>query len=146
MLKHRHVIERMTLEEKCFILSGKDFWNTRGIEHVGIPQMMMSDGPHGVRKQEEGGDQLGLGGSVPATCYPTAATIANSWDPELGEELGAHLGTEAAAQGARSRAQHQTIAAVRAKFRVLQRGPLLGGQDGGRLRARHPIEGRVCLP
>ena len=89
MLKHRHVIEQMTLPEKCFMLSGKDFWNTRGIEHAGVPQMMMADGPHGVRKQEDGGDQLGLGGSVPATCYPTAATMANSWDPALGEELGA---------------------------------------------------------
>lgn len=99
MLKHRHVIEQMTLDEKCFILSGKDFWNTRGIEHAGIPQMMMSDGPHGVRKQEGSGDQLGLGNSVPATCFPTAATMANSWDPALGEELGAYLGEEAAAQG-----------------------------------------------
>lgn len=60
---------------------------------------MLSDGPHGIRKQMGAGDQLGLNGSVPATCFPTAATIANSWDPELGEEIGRNLGEEAACQG-----------------------------------------------
>lgn len=60
--------------------------------------MTLSDGPHGIRKQEGAGDQLGLNGSVPATCYPTAATIANSWDPTLGEEIGEYLGIEAASQ------------------------------------------------
>jgi len=88
----------MTLEEKCYLLSGKDFWQARSVERLGIPNMTLSDGPHGIRKQEGAGDQLGLNGSVPATCYPTAATIANSWDPALGEELGEHLGTEAASQ------------------------------------------------
>ena len=89
----------MTLEEKCYLMSGKDFWQTRSVERLGIPSMMLSDGPHGIRKQEEAGDHLGLNGSVPATCYPTAATIANSWDPALGEEIGRHLGAEAASQG-----------------------------------------------
>jgi len=89
----------MTLEEKCYLLSGKDFWQTRSVERLGLPSMTLSDGPHGIRKQEGAGDQLGLNGSVPATCYPTAATIANSWDPVLGEEIGKHLGTEAASQG-----------------------------------------------
>ena len=64
-----------------------------------MPSMTLSDGPHGIRKQEGAGDQLGLNGSLPATCYPTAATIANSWDTALGEEIGEHLGTEAASQG-----------------------------------------------
>ena len=98
-MKHQSIISQMTLEEKCYLLSGKDFWQTRSVERLGIPNMMLSDGPHGIRKQEGAGDQLGLNGSVPATCYPTAATIANSWDPELGEEIGEHLGAEAASQG-----------------------------------------------
>ena len=89
----------MTLEEKCYLLSGKDFWQTRSVGRLGIQNMVLSDGPHGIRKQEGAGDQLGLNGSIPATCYPTAATIANSWDPALGEEIGRHLGAEAASQG-----------------------------------------------
>lgn len=89
----------MTLEEKCYLFSGKDFWQTRSVERLGIPNMTLSDGPHGIRKQVGAGDQLGLNPSLPATCYPTAATIANSWDPALGEEIGEHLGAEAASQG-----------------------------------------------
>ncbi len=94
----RQLVERMSLPEKCYLLSGKDFWQTRSVEREGIPSVTLSDGPHGVRKQEGASDQLGLNGSLPATCYPTAATIANSWDTALGEEIGAHLGTEAASQ------------------------------------------------
>ena len=88
----------MTLEEKCYLMSGKDFWQSRSVERLGVPNMTLSDGPHGIRKQEGAGDQLGLNGSLPATCFPTAATIANSWDPALGEEIGEHLGGEAASQ------------------------------------------------
>jgi len=98
-VKHKDIISQMTLEEKCYLMSGKDFWQTRSVERLGVPNMMLSDGPHGIRKQEGAGDQLGLNGSVPATCYPTAATIANSWDPTLGEEIGQFLGAEAATQG-----------------------------------------------
>ena len=97
-MKHQDLISQMTLEEKCYLLSGKDFWQTRSVEQLGIPNMTLSDGPHGIRKQEGAGDQLGLNGSLPATCYPTAATIANSWDPALGEEIGEYLGAEAASQ------------------------------------------------
>ncbi len=97
-MKHQDIISQMTLEEKCYLLSGKDFWQTRSVERLGIPYMTLSDGPHGIRKQEGAGDQLGLNGSLPATCYPTAATIANSWDPALGEEIGRYLGVEAASQ------------------------------------------------
>lgn len=89
----------MTLEEKCYLMSGKDFWQTRSVERLGVPNMTLSDGPHGIRKQAGEGDQLGLNPSLPATCFPTAATVANSWDPALGEEIGAHLGEEAASQG-----------------------------------------------
>ena len=98
-MKHKDLIRQMTLEEKCYLLSGKDFWQTRSLDRLGVPNMSLSDGPHGIRKQEGEGDQLGLNGSLPATCYPTAATIANSWDPALGEEIGEHLGAEAASQG-----------------------------------------------
>ena len=97
-MKHADIIKQMTLEEKCYLFSGKDFWQSRSVERLGVPNMTLSDGPHGIRKQEGAGDQLGLNGSLPATCYPTAATIANSWDPALGEEIGAHLGAEAASQ------------------------------------------------
>ncbi len=98
VLKHADLIKQMTLEEKAHLLSGRDFWQTQSVRRLSIENMTLSDGPHGIRKQEGAGDQLGLNGSVPATCYPTAATMANSWDPELGEELGRHLGKEAAAQ------------------------------------------------
>ncbi len=98
MLKHQDVIDKMSLEQKCYILSGKDFWSSRDYESAGIPSMTLSDGPHGIRKQEGAGDQLGLNGSLPATCFPTAATMANSWDPALGEEMGQYLGEEAAVQ------------------------------------------------
>ena len=97
-MKHQDIISRLTLEEKCYLLSGKDFWQTRSVKAKGIPNMTLSDGPHGIRKQEGAGDQLGLNGSLPATCFPTAATIANSWDPVLGEEIGCCLGEEAASQ------------------------------------------------
>ena len=97
-MKHEDLIKQMTLEEKCHLLSGRDFWQTQSVKRLGVESMTLSDGPHGIRKQEGAGDQLGLNGSVPATCYPTAATMANSWDPALGEELGRHLGAEAASQ------------------------------------------------
>ncbi len=97
-MKHQDIISKMTLEEKCYLLSGKDFWQTRSVKRLGVESVTLSDGPHGIRRQEGAGDQLGLNGSLPATCYPTAATMANSWDPELGEELGRHLGVEAASQ------------------------------------------------
>ncbi len=94
----KEIVKKLTLEEKCHLLSGKDFWSTYSVTKAGVPSITLSDGPHGVRKQEGAGDQLGLNGSVPATCFPTAATIANSWDPSLGEEIGRCLGEEAAVQ------------------------------------------------
>ena len=99
MLKHPALIGSLTLEEKCHLLSGKNFWNTVGIESKGVPGVTLSDGPHGLRRQKGDGDQLGLNGSLPATCFPTAATVANSWDPALGEAIGEALGEEAASQG-----------------------------------------------
>lgn len=96
-MKHRELIKKMTLEEKAAFLSGKTVWETREIERLDIPSIFCSDGPTGVRKQAGAGDHLGLNASVPATCFPTTATVANSWDVELGEEIGKALGEEAAA-------------------------------------------------
>ena len=96
--KHQDLIDQLTLKEKASLVSGKDFWQTVNIDRVGIPSAFLSDGPHGVRRQAAAADHLGLNASIPATCYPTAATMANSWDPELGEELGKRLGQEAAVQ------------------------------------------------
>lgn len=94
----KNLVEQMSLEEKCYFLSGKDFWSTRSVERLGIKSISLSDGPHGIRKQEGSSDHLGLNKSIPATCFPTAATIANSWNPKLGEEIGACLGEEAVSQ------------------------------------------------
>lgn len=98
-MKHMDIIEKMTIEEKAAILSGKNVWETRNIDRLNIPSIFCSDGPHGIRKQAEQGDHLGLNASLPSTCFPTAATIANSWDEELGEEVGKALGEEAASMG-----------------------------------------------
>ncbi len=98
-MKYQDIIEKMTIEEKAAFLSGKGEWQTREFERLGIPSIFCSDGPHGIRKQAGAGDHLGLNESLPATCFPTAATVANSWDTELGEELGKTLGKEAMAEG-----------------------------------------------
>ena len=92
------LLKELTLEEKCALLSGAETFKTRGMPKHGIPQIWLSDGPHGLRKQAGESDHLGLNPSVPATCFPTASAIANSWDAALGEEIGAALGEEAAAQ------------------------------------------------
>ena len=97
-MKHQEIIEQMTLEEKAAFLSGKNVWQTRDFPRLNIPSIFCSDGPHGIRKQAGAGDHLGLNASLPATCFPTAATIANSWDEALGEEIGVALGEEASAQ------------------------------------------------
>ena len=96
--KHQDIIDQLTLKEKASLISGKDFWQTVNIDRLNIPSAFLSDGPHGVRRQAAAADHLGLNASIPATCYPTAATMANSWDPELGEVLGQKLGQEAAVQ------------------------------------------------
>ena len=96
--KYQDLIDKLSLKEKASLISGKDFWQTVNIDKADIPSAFLSDGPHGVRRQAAAADHLGLNASIPATCYPTAATMANSWDPALGEELGQRLGQEAAVQ------------------------------------------------
>ena len=94
----KEIIAQLTLVEKAALLSGKNEWETRDIPRLDIQSISFSDGPHGLRRQEGAGDHLGLNASLPATCFPTAATVANSWDEKLGEEIGQALGEEALAQ------------------------------------------------
>jgi len=94
-MKRENLVTLMTLEEKAAILAGKGEWISRNFDRLGIPSMFMSDGPSGIRKQSGAGDHLGLNPSVPATCYPSSATIANSWDRDLAHRIGEGLGTEA---------------------------------------------------
>lgn len=97
-MRYGNLIRKMTLEEKAAILGGKNEWSSRNIDRLGIPSLFCSDGPNGLRKQAGAGDHLGLHASVPATCFPTSASLASSWDPELLERVGAALGEEAAAE------------------------------------------------
>jgi len=89
----------LTTEEKASITSGASFWETEAVQRVGIPSIYLTDGPHGVRKQSQGGDHLGIGDSVPATCFPPAVALGSSWDAELLERVGRALGEEAKAEG-----------------------------------------------
>ncbi|MFF2623298.1 glycoside hydrolase family 3 C-terminal domain-containing protein [Oerskovia jenensis] len=94
----RRARSEMTLTEKASLTSGANFWNTKPVDRLGVPSIMLTDGPHGLRKQGGAADHLGLNASIPATCFPTAATLANSWDPGLVERVGEALGAEAAAE------------------------------------------------
>jgi beta-glucosidase len=100
-MNYRELIGKMTLEEKASLFSGGGQFSTKAVTRLDIPSLYLSDGPHGVRKQAGPTDHLGLNPSIPATCFPTAAAMANSWDLKLGEELGRRLGEEAAALGVR---------------------------------------------
>ena len=91
------VLASLSLEEKASLLSGLDFWHTQPVERDGatvVPSVMVTDGPHGLRKQDETADHLGLGNSVPATCFPTAAALGSSWDTDLLRRVGEALGRE----------------------------------------------------
>ena len=111
------LLGELTLEEKASLVSGSGFWWTRRIERLGIPSIMVSDGPHGLRKQADRNDHVGLGSSVPATCFPTASALASSWDRDLVRAVGAAIGTEARAQD---------LAVVLGPGINLKRSPLCG--------------------
>lgn len=98
-MKNQEIIDRMTLAQKCALLSGRDIWSTRPVESAGVPSIVLSDGPSGLRRQLGEGDHLGLNESEKATCFPSASTVANSWDIGLAEQIGAALGDEACALG-----------------------------------------------
>ena len=95
MLKNQKIIDKMTLDEKISFCTGKDFWHTKGIKRLGVPEIMLCDGPHGLRKQPEKADMLGVNESVPATCFPTAVTTGATWNEELMCEIGRAIGEEA---------------------------------------------------
>lgn len=97
-MKHQDLISKMTLEQKASLCSGKDFWHLKGLESLNIPEIMVCDGPHGLRRQCGSQDNLGINGSEPATCYPTAATTACSWDLDLMHEMGGAIAQEALAE------------------------------------------------
>ncbi len=99
MVKHQELISQMTLEEKASLCSGKDFWHLKSLEKLGLSEIMVCDGPHGLRKQNAENKKVGIGNSYPATCFPTAVTSACSWDPELLREMGVALAEECLQHG-----------------------------------------------
>ena len=111
------VMSELTLEEKAALVSGGDLWHTVAIERLGVPAIMCSDGPHGLRAQLEGQDHGGLLASVPATCFPTASAIASSWDVELIREIGAAIAHEA---------RHWNVSVVLGPGINMKRSPLCG--------------------
>ena len=98
-MKHADIIAKLTLEEKCALLQGASEFESWPVKRLGIPQITFSDGPAGVRHQAGASDHLGLNPSEPATCFPTAVTLASTWDPSMVERVGAAMGEEAASQG-----------------------------------------------
>ena len=92
--KIKELISQMTLEEKASLCSGKDFWMTKPIKRLGIGSFVMSDGPHGLRKENEDDDNVGLKSSFPATAFPPAVSLAATWNPDLAKEVGDALGKQ----------------------------------------------------
>ena len=113
----QRIISEMTLEEKTALLSGKDFWHLKGVERLGIPEIMVTDGPHGLRKQAGTSDHLGLNASVPATAFPTAAATACSFDRDLIYEMGEALG---------EMCQQEDVAVILGPGTNIKRSPLCG--------------------
>ena len=103
------IIANMTLEEKLSLCTGKDFWHTKAMERHAIGAIRMSDGPHGLRCQEDAADMLGINRSLPATCFPTAVTAGATWNRELYAQEGEAIGREAAAAGVRVCAYDCTV-------------------------------------
>ncbi|MGW0041669.1 glycoside hydrolase family 3 C-terminal domain-containing protein [Rhodococcus sp. NPDC003348] len=97
--KHSGVISGLNRIQKAALTTGADFWHTASVPDAAIPSIMLTDGPHGLRKQSEGGDALGLGDSVPATCFPPAVGLGSSWNVDLIRTVGTALGDEARAEG-----------------------------------------------
>ena len=113
----KELISQMTLEEKCSLLSGKDFWHTRGVERLGVQGVMVSDGPHGLRKQNDKADHLGVNESIQAVCFPTACATAASFDRDMLQKIGECLGDTC---------QHEEVAVVLGPAVNIKRSPLCG--------------------
>jgi beta-glucosidase len=111
------LLSELTLEEKASLCLGSDFWHTAPVPRLGIQAIMVSDGPHGLRRQPDRGDHVGISGSLPATCFPTASALGSSWDPELARRIGQTLAVEARAQG---------VAVVLGPGINIKRSPLCG--------------------
>ncbi len=122
------IVAALTLEEKASLCLGSDFWHTAPVERLGVPAVMVADGPHGLRKQPDEADHVGARRQHPATCFPTACALASSWNPDLRTAGGGGPRRGGARRGGRGAArpghQHQAVAAVRPQLRVLLRGPL----------------------
>ena len=95
----KELVAKMTLEEKAAMCSGADFWHTEAVERLGIPAMMVSDGPHGLRKQDQAADNLGVNDSIKAVCFPAGCGTAASFNRELITKMGEALGEECQAEG-----------------------------------------------
>lgn len=95
----REQLAALPIDRQISLLSGRDFWNTESIDEADVPAMLLTDGPHGLRRQPDNADHLGIGNSLPATCFPTASLLGATWDPDILEEVGAALGRECRAQG-----------------------------------------------
>jgi beta-glucosidase len=111
------LLAELTVEEKAALCLGSDFWHTAPVPRLGVPAVLVSDGPHGLRRQPDGGDHVGIGGSLPATCFPTASALGSSWDPDLVRRVGAAVGEEARVQG---------VAVVLGPGINIKRSPLCG--------------------
>ena len=111
------LLSQMTLEEKCSLLSGADFWHTKAVERLGIPAMMMSDGPHGLRKQDQTGDHLGINDSIKAVCFPAACATAASFDREAVRAIGREIGKAC---------QHEDLGVILGPAVNIKRSPLCG--------------------
>ena len=111
------LVSQLTLEEKAGLCSGADFWHTKAVERLGIPASMVSDGPHGLRKQDEGGDHLGVNDSIEAVCFPAACATAASFDPALLRRMGEAIGDSC---------QHEGVSVVLGPAVNIKRSPLCG--------------------
>ncbi len=111
------LVSQMTLEEKAGLCSGDDFWHTKAVERLGIPRVMVSDGPHGLRKQDDAADHLGINDSIKAVCFPTASATAASFDPDMIREMGESLGDTC---------QHERVSVVLGPAVNIKRSPLCG--------------------
>ena len=113
----KKLVSQMTLEEKAGLCSGDDFWHTKAVERLGIPRVMVSDGPHGLRKQSDAADHLGINDSIRAVCFPAASATAASFDPDMIREMGEALGDSC---------QHERVSVVLGPAVNIKRSPLCG--------------------
>ena len=118
----KKIVSQMTLEEKAGMCSGLDFWHLKHVDRLGIPEVMVSDGPHGLRKQDDKGDHLGMNDSIKAVCFPPAALSACSFDRKLMERMGKTIGKEA---------QANDVSVVLGPAVNIKRSPLCGRNPTG---------------